>query len=83
MIIGVRKWAIVATLLVAACSGMGVAIGTWRSTPSPCLDTVLLKGHEAEWGCSHPAARLSVEVTTAATTGWLYRCTCPHDGGTP
>lgn len=78
VIVGIRKWVVIATVFVGLCVGIGTMIARWKpAPPEPCQDEALLDSPVAHMLCDSRAV-LSAE----AVGGYmLFKCTCRRDGG--
>lgn len=91
-VIGVRRWVIVATLLCAICSGVGLAVGTWRPLPKAQVVRVNTVIHDRpvpplppcrddavlEYGAFYKQcdSRAKLEIYPSVGLWTLYKCAC-------
>lgn len=89
IIVGVKRWAIIATAFVGMCAAMGTTVGTWTRRPKivvaapppppipDCRDVAQIFGDDGD-GLSCDS-RATVEVYPMGDRA-LFKCICRHDG---
>lgn len=78
VIVGVRRWLVLASVGIAGLAFAGTAIGRWLAAPSPphvCQDEAMVLGSGARWSCLDSSV-LTVQMIPGANVA-LFRCTCP------